>query len=446
MDVRKKGVVLIAHVSKYSRGALGHMLKHYHREKDADGNYIKFKNQSIDTDLTYLNKDLIERDITDLECIHRRMEEVVYQDRKDLNVMASWILTAPDELRFTDQEKEMLRDNDGYSEELKEKMGRLEEFFQASFEVLSKRYDEKNVINCSIHYDETSPHMHFAFMPIIMDKKKIRGTDEYIEVEKLNAKKCLSKTELSVFHKEVQLELDKRLSFKVKLHEEIEIVNEETGEIEKTSPTKLKGNRSINQLKKENVILEYENKKLVADKDSLIEEMRYEKRLTDSYIASQERSLSKIAEDAKILIHTYKAVEDKAVSVMNDVASIEVPIQEVNQILKLQKKEIRPEVDSKGNKVINKKGNALLKVLFTADGWEMLSKAITKIFTFFKNFQNVIGRDYIVDKAQRKVIDEKPKSIIEELAKYKKRSQEYNKNMEERRRIKAKERKEELSL
>ena len=439
-------MVLIAHVSKYSRGALGHMLKHYHREKDADGNYIKFKNQSIDTDLTYLNKELITRDITYLEFIHRRMEEVVYQDRKDLNVMASWILTAPEELRFTDQEKQLLKDKDVLTEELKEKKGRLEEFFQASFEALSERYGKHNVINCSIHYDETSPHMHFAFMPIIMDKKKIRGTDKYIDVEKLNAKKCLSKTELSVFHKEVQQELDKRLSYKVKLHEEIEIVNEDTGKIEKTSPTKLKGNRSINQLKKENAILEYENKKLEADRESLIEEMKHEKRLTDSYIASQEKSLNRIADDAKILIDTYSEIEKRAVSVMNDVASIEVPIEEVNQILKLQKKEIRPEVDSRGKTIINKQGSVLLKVLFTAEGWERLSKAVSKIIGFFKNLQNVIGRDYIVDKAQRKIIDEKPKSIIEELHKYKNRSRDYHKNIEEHRRIKAKERKEDLAL
>ncbi len=422
------------------------MLKHYHREKDTNGNDIKYKNQSIDKDLTYLNKSLIERDITDLEFIHRRMEEVQYQDRKDLNVMADWIITAPEEYRFTDQEKKQLREHIAVSDELKEKIDRLEELFKTSFEILKERYGEKNIINCCIHYDETTPHIHFAFMPIIMDQKKIRGKDEYIEVEKLNAKKCLSKMELSVFHKEVQKELDSRLSFKIKLHEEIEVINDETGETEKTSPTKLKGNRSINQLKKENAILEKENKQLVTDRDSLINEMKKEKRLTDSYIASQEKSLNKIADDAKILIDTYTAVEEKAVSVMNDVASIEVPIEEVNQILKLQKKEIRPEVDSKGNTIFNKKGNALLKVLFTKDGWDRLSKAVTRIVSFFKNFQNVIGRDYIVNKAQRKIIDEKPKSIIDELARYKKRSQEYHKNIEERRKIITKDRKEELTL
>ena len=431
--------MLIAHVDKYSRGALGHMLKHYHREKDADGHYIKFKNQSIDTSLTHLNKELIERDISDLEFIHRRMEEVVYQDRKDLNVMASWILTAPEELRFTDDQKKQLRHEEAASDELLEKMAKLEEFFQKSFEILSKRYGEQNVINCCIHYDETSPHMHFAFMPIIMDKKKIRGKDEYIEVEKLNAKKCLSKTELSVFHKEVQKELDSRLSFKVKLHDEIEIVNEDTGKIETTSPTKLKGNQSINQLKKENAILEKENNKLQADKESLIEEMENQRKLTFEYVVKQEESLDKIAKDTNILVDTYMQVEKRAVAVINDVASIEIPNEEIKQILKLQKKEIRPELDAKGNNIFSKKGVVLMKVLFTPEGWEALSKSLNRVVEFFKNFKNVMSRHYVVNEAQKKIIDEKPKSILKELEIYRNRKSEYHKVVKERR-------KEDLSL
>lgn len=412
------------------------MLKHYHREKDIDGNYIKFKNQSIDTELTYLNKQLVDRDITDLEFIHQRMSEVVYQDRKDINVMASWIITAPSELRFTDQEKQILKDKDVIPNELQDKLSKLNEFFEVSYQILANRYGNSNVINCHIHYDETSPHIHFAFMPIIMDKKKIRGKDEYIEVEKLNAKKCLSKMELSVFHKEIQKELDSRLSFPVKLHEEIEIVNEETGEIETTSPTKLKGNQSINQLKKENAILKIENEKLLVDKDSLIEEMKYEIRLTDSYVDSQEKSLNRIAKDTEILIDTYKQVEVQAKSIMEDVASLQIPIEEVNQIIKLQNKDIRPELDTKGNTLLNNKGKALLKILFTKDGWSKLQKAVNSIVNFFKNFKSVLSRHHIANKTQEKIMEEKPRSIIEELHKYRERENNYHKQIHKDRKAK----------
>lgn len=399
------------------------MLKHYHREKDVNGNDIKYKNQSIDKDLTYLNKQLIKRDITDLEFIHQRMSEVVYQDRKDINVMADWIITAPEEYKFTDQEKNQLRDKMAVSSELKEKLDKLYELFNTSFEILKQRYGEKNIINCCIHYDETTPHIHFAFMPIIMDRKKIRGKDEYIEVEKLNAKKCLSKMELSVFHKEVQKELNDRLSFKVKLFEEVKVIDEKTGEVNYTSPTKLKGNQSINQLKKENAILEYENNKLVADRKTLIDEMAKEKRYTESYIASQERSLNKIADDTKLLVTTYKNIEEKINPLVQQMAEIAVINEQFDPILSLSNKTTSLETDNKGNPIF-KKNKPLLKVLFTTDGWNKLQNAITKLVTFFKNLQSLLPKD-IVSKAQQKIIDEKPKSILDELSKYKERKNEY---------------------
>lgn len=37
----------MANMQKYTRNALGHMLKHYAREKDQNGEYVKFGNVNI---------------------------------------------------------------------------------------------------------------------------------------------------------------------------------------------------------------------------------------------------------------------------------------------------------------------------------------------------------------------------------------------------------------
>ena len=48
----------------------------------------------------------------------------------------------------------------------------IKQFFELSYKFLSERYGEKNVISAYVHKDETTPHMHFLFIPIVDDKKR----------------------------------------------------------------------------------------------------------------------------------------------------------------------------------------------------------------------------------------------------------------------------------
>ena len=48
----------MAHMEKYNRAAVGHMFAHYERAKDAQGKYLKFGNQDIDTSKSHLNYNL----------------------------------------------------------------------------------------------------------------------------------------------------------------------------------------------------------------------------------------------------------------------------------------------------------------------------------------------------------------------------------------------------
>jgi hypothetical protein len=167
----------MANFTHFTRGSAVSMTQHFERKKNENGEYLKYKNQQIDTSRSHLNYNLApERN--QLEFIKNRTEELKCLRRKNVNVMASWIVTAPKELP-----KERER-----------------EFFEESYKFLENKYGKKNVISAWVHMDENQPHLHFAFVPVVYDKKKER--------EKVSCKECVTKFDLQKFHGELQAYLD----------------------------------------------------------------------------------------------------------------------------------------------------------------------------------------------------------------------------------------------
>lgn len=173
----------MANVAKYTMSSCNNLLNHFERKKDEKGIYINFGNIDIDIAKTHLNYNLApSRSQMQLEYLNKRKGEVKCLNRKDVNLMASWVITAPsDVLEKKDEEI----------------------FFKLCYEFLKKRYggeNEKNIISSFVHMDETTPHMHFAFIPIVRDKKNNK--------EKISAKEVLSKKELQIFHNDLQAYFD----------------------------------------------------------------------------------------------------------------------------------------------------------------------------------------------------------------------------------------------
>lgn len=169
----------MANCKKATRGAMGHLMKHYERGKDESGEYINIGNQQIDYSRTHLNYNLApEHD--QLDFIQSRLKEVSVLKRKDVNVMCSWVVTAPKELPEEHQK----------------------EFFERTYNFLRERYspDEKNIISAYVHMDEATPHMHFAFVPVVHDQKK--------DIDKVSAKEVVNRTDLKTFHKDYQAVMD----------------------------------------------------------------------------------------------------------------------------------------------------------------------------------------------------------------------------------------------
>lgn len=199
----------MAHMMKHTKASCGHMFAHFDRKAE------HISNENLDRTRTHLNYNLATHQQMDQgEFVRQRCAEVRCQNRKDVNVMVSWVVTAPKDLPEAEHKA----------------------FFQASYDFLQKRYGRENVVSAYVHMDEVTPHMHFAFVPVIRTFKQDRkNPDISTEVYKVSAKECVNRYDLQGFHESLQRYVSKELGH------EVSILNEATKE----------GNKTITELKKQ---------------------------------------------------------------------------------------------------------------------------------------------------------------------------------------------------
>lgn len=210
------------HVTKYTRGTLGHMLGHYDRTKDGLG-------ENVVPERTQLNYNLAVDDqpLKQLDFMHKRLGEVRCLKRKDVNVLCDWVVTMPKDLA------------DEYREP----------FFKAAYNFFAEKYGHDNVVSAYVHMDEMQPHMHFAFVPVVADRKR--------DGWKLSAKEAITRVDLQHIHEQMQTQLTQELGVPVNL------LNEAT----------IEGNRSIKELKRGTAV-EAVNK-LKSEQKELMQEVSY---------------------------------------------------------------------------------------------------------------------------------------------------------------------------
>ncbi len=158
------------HVEKYTKNAVGHLLLHY-------GRWVAhFGNKDIDHLRSDFNYNLAPaRGMGDFDYYQKRLSEVKCQNRADVKTLCDWIVTLPKENFSEEQERR---------------------FFQTAYDFMAKRYGEKNVVSAWVHKDEGGqPHLHFAFIPVCIDRKK--------GIEKVSAKEVLTRTDLQNIHPEM---------------------------------------------------------------------------------------------------------------------------------------------------------------------------------------------------------------------------------------------------
>lgn len=168
----------MAHMEKFSRGSVNGLSIHIERKT------VTHSNKDIDPDRTYLNYDLCQKPGDMNERLARRLKNVHCLNRENVKVMADWIVTLPETMKESTREDQQI-------------------FFETTYTFLADRYGQENVLAGMVHNDETTPHMHFAFIPVIFDQKKQR--------EKVSAKEVLNRKELLAFHKELDTYLKEQM-------------------------------------------------------------------------------------------------------------------------------------------------------------------------------------------------------------------------------------------
>lgn len=173
----------MAHLAKYTAGSACGVLKHDERT-DIDKVQSR-KNESIISSRTYLNYNLaptrkfnsVEKTVSD----YTSREKIHLLRRKDVNIMCSWVISLPKNIDSEDERDKFFRE--------------LYRFLEKRYGHQSKNGKIENILTATVHLDETTPHMHFGFVPIAYDKKKDRYT--------VSAKLVSNRIDLQTFHKDL---------------------------------------------------------------------------------------------------------------------------------------------------------------------------------------------------------------------------------------------------
>lgn len=170
----------MAHLKKNTRGAVPGLAVHFERKTD------HHTNKDIDVSKTYLNQDLMTDDSDMISRFNNRLSDVYCMKRDDVKALATWIVTLPEELAAAPYEQQAA-------------------FFEETKHFLDERYGKENTMAAVVHYDETTPHLHYAFVPVVFDAKKERY--------KVSAKQVLTRHDLQTFHDDLDQDLKKVLPF-----------------------------------------------------------------------------------------------------------------------------------------------------------------------------------------------------------------------------------------
>lgn len=178
----------MAHLAKYTLNSAQMLFHHNLRHQDRTGEYISYHGSKIDTTKTHLNYRL-DPNTDPNEFITQRLSEIKVQKRADVKVYCSWVLTVPQNLP-TEKHRE---------------------FFESAYRFFCQDYGKENIVMASIHLDETTPHMHLGFVPVVREKKNQKKLGQ----EKVSAKELLTRTYMKNLHKRLKNVLERDLNCRV---------------------------------------------------------------------------------------------------------------------------------------------------------------------------------------------------------------------------------------
>lgn len=199
----------MAHLEKYGRSAVPNIYKHYDRTKPGKDSYINAK--KTHRNLNWLEKEGLKYG---LELFYRIIEDEnvnIYKSSNETMVLCDWVVTLPSNVP-------------------PERAG---EFFQDTCEYLHEKYPY--AISAWVHYDETTPHVHYAFVPLVDDVKWNKKHQDMHPRKKVCSSELITRDDLKRFHSDLQAYLEERMGIPVEI----------------TNGITEGKNKSINQLKQQ---------------------------------------------------------------------------------------------------------------------------------------------------------------------------------------------------
>lgn len=267
---------LVCHVQKFKSPDVRGMQIHNQRESKNS------KNKEIDIERSHLNIDLVNEGSINYNKKVKQIIEKGYKGtkaiRKDAVVMNSTLISSDREF-FKDMPRE-----------------KQLEFFKESLNYLSEKYGEDNIVSATVHFDETTPHMHVCSVPLTSDGK-------------LSAKTIFNRTML----KKLQTELPKHLQEKgFNINRGVE--GSERGHVEVNEFKKLTKYEEVKALEEEIKLKEeiLKDKIKEMNNDKIIDEIKVKKLGKIATISSED--LGQLKDMAKM----YKALESENKALKHD--------------------------------------------------------------------------------------------------------------------------------
>ncbi len=230
-------------------------------------------NENIDSSRTKLNYNLCKKN--EYEYYKQRLNEIKVQNRKDVNTLCSWVVTVPKDLDKSEHEK----------------------FFKYAYKFLEEKYKSENVVSGWVHNDETTPHLHFKFIPSVEDKKH---PGKY----KCSAYECVTRADLKSIHKEMSKFMEKVFG------RDVGILNGST----------VGGNKTITELKLKEMSEEksklqtelFDARRTLKEAGRILSKEQLEKIEIKETLFNKDKALidSKIIRDLEQTIAQYKSIEE----------------------------------------------------------------------------------------------------------------------------------------
>lgn len=155
---------MVIHAGNYGKGSVGALEHHNLRENE-----------------TYSNKDINPERTKDNVTLKAPVDSQ-YRDTK--NIIEQRAVNQVRKTSIWQSEFIISSDKDFFADMPLQEQNR---FFEEAYNYLSKEFGEQNVTCAVVHYDETTPHMHFDFVPMTetnkLSRKEVMTRERLIKIQ-----------------------------------------------------------------------------------------------------------------------------------------------------------------------------------------------------------------------------------------------------------------------